>query len=417
MNVWEIIRSLPKNQSDEDPLPQNHPVKQRENVFTTNIEHLHIYGKLSDDISDFEGKNYFHKENHLDEENILQGIFIKDPDSEIPPELQDGGLGNEIGEWGTDTLAWYRPFHYNWESRNHPWGIYILDKGLYYLAHNVLEPLRDLGYNTGDLLIIAARILFYHEFFHFLSEIAASILEAPSRFQESLYRNYVDHIFVQRHDSSGPLEEALANAFAFRKTDFRKKPGLKSSLRNFMRNQPSGYREFENYLKPQFFSNGRQQLSNLFLNPQQRRGTLPLEILFDTKLQDVSWTDVPVRLVYTITDDNRILSFSEVSDDQWLSTPNFDQDMKKLKRTMNPEKLENKFQEAKSCASSSDHMLRSSVNDERILGNDHLRCFKVDNKIRVFYKTCGDGRQVLVGIRSHPNLREYPRLYLNVNPC
>jgi plasmid maintenance system killer protein len=145
--------------------------------------------------------------------------------------------------------------------------------------------------------------LFLHEFFHYITDIAASTLEIASGLRRAYYIEYVKNVYMRPGNSDEPLEEALANAFAFNRV-----PGwqFKRSVRKFMKNQPGGYSAFDRYIRKSDFARGRRELATCIWRGQRlqrgERGVTPLETLFDCYRGDVSYADVPVHIVPTITD-------------------------------------------------------------------------------------------------------------------
>ena len=63
-------------------------------------------------------------------------------------------------------------------------------------------------------------LLLYHEFFHFMVDIAATTVEYTHHFQKPFYVPYHKNVYLKEREEKchdKPLEEALANAFAFNK--------------------------------------------------------------------------------------------------------------------------------------------------------------------------------------------------------
>jgi len=239
----------------------------------------------------------------------------------------DRPMAGEIEKRGTDALAWYCPFHRF--SRN-SWGIYIPDTSVNYLALKVFNnpqtrlPKRAVADPLSYAL--AFRLLFLHEFFHFVTEISASAIEfikgAPC------YEDYSVKEYCRPVDYDEPIEEALANAFAFRGTmkeitlrarkgRFNHQPGTRSAkelpnspawrknaigkMKAFMSSQPSGYSSFPEYLVPDAFSAGAGRLAAAIdQRSRPRKEPQLLALLFDCHQRHVFYEDVPVHLVRTI---------------------------------------------------------------------------------------------------------------------
>ena len=239
----------------------------------------------------------------------------------------DERMKEEIKHGGTDTLAWYCPFH---RFARNSWGIYIPDASVSYLALKVFnDPQMRLPKRVvRDPLsyALAFRLLFLHEFFHFVTEISASAIEfikaAPC------YEDYFAHEYCMPVDCDEPLEEALANAFAFRGTmkeitlrarkgRFDRRPEARHAkdlpnsptwqknairkMKAFMSDQPSGYSSFPEYLAPDAFSAGAGRLAAAIdQRSRPRKEPQLLASLFDCHQRNVFYEDVPVHLVRAI---------------------------------------------------------------------------------------------------------------------
>lgn len=144
-------------------------------------------------------------------------------------ESLDGDIYSHIDgrlmENGTDLLAWYRSFH----SDHEKWGIYIRELGVDYLSGRL-----------GMRRELALRALWAHEYFHFLTDVAATSLEVATG--RSIYLPYLQR--GHRVWAGCRLDEALANAFSLAYVGRRHGKGL---LRRFMLNQPPGYRDYGRY--------------------------------------------------------------------------------------------------------------------------------------------------------------------------
>jgi hypothetical protein len=202
------------------------------------------------------------------------------------PEVEGIG-GNPEG--GTDRLAWYTPFHVD----PHRWGIYIREKGLHYLAQQVFEP---EGLSYPDALERALQLLYDHESFHFLTEMAATGWELISR-----QPHYVPYIAAHRNGRKifNPLEEALAEANAFwpyRHHQCRLFP-YKGAVESYLKAGPAGYRDFDKYTSYATRSWGLQELSGQIWPGQAGTFQHFGELGFDFDNRVVNRAQVPVRLV------------------------------------------------------------------------------------------------------------------------
>jgi len=236
-------------------------------------------------------------------------------------------MAGEIEKRGTDALAWYCPFH---RFARNSWGIYIPDASVSYLALKVFnDPQTRLPKRVvRDPLsyALAFRLLFLHEFFHYVTEISASAIEfikgAPC------YEDYFAHEYCMPVDYDEPIEEALANAFAFRGTmkeitlqarkgRFDRRPDTRSmkklpnspawqknaigKMKAFMSSQPSGYSSFPEYLAPDAFSAGAGRLAaTIDQRSRPRKEPQLLALLLDCHQRHIFYEDVPLHLVRTI---------------------------------------------------------------------------------------------------------------------
>jgi hypothetical protein len=145
-----------------------------------------------------------------------------------------------------DILACYIGYHAqtSLENLNHGddeagWGIYLSTAGIETLAREAF--LADLS--PADALTAAARALYGHELFHFLTEVAITLGELQAAAQGNVgIRDWLEHGSV--HDGGCcETEEALANAHALLLSE----PAHRDLLRSWMRHGPVGYRDFHRY--------------------------------------------------------------------------------------------------------------------------------------------------------------------------
>jgi len=132
-----------------------------------------------------------------------------------------------------DVLAYYLPFHF---YRNGIWGIYLRAKGILGLA----MALKGAAITNGDddALEAAQALLFEHELFHCLTELAATRAEVIVR--SPVYRSYFPDRWANAH------EEAMANACGHSKIK-KLYPRFIKATETWMRSQPPGYRDFQRY--------------------------------------------------------------------------------------------------------------------------------------------------------------------------
>jgi hypothetical protein len=224
------------------------------------------------------------------------------------PAVDSYVLGN-LDREGIDTLAWYRSFHYEPIKK---WGIYILDRGIYYLAKK-FESQYDLSEITPETrqecIHDAVNLLYYHELFHFYTDLAGAnleILESRSMYVDYFRNRYPDGWLTADGapaDIPAKLEEALANEFSRSKTTTNRTQQYKDTLTAFMKSQPSGYAQWDAVKHHKKWSLGLSKLGERLLNPNE-----PLPQYIHVKaLQDAIHRSyerqVPVYIVDTIPSD------------------------------------------------------------------------------------------------------------------
>jgi len=200
---------------------------------------------------------------------------------------------------GIDVIAYYLPFHFHLKD----WGIYVLSSG-------ILQVSSEFASTRGkrvpsNLANLAYRVLFHHERFHFLTEMACSraelVLAAP------LYARYYHNGYAVA------CEEALATAHAFR-TAVRGEPAdVSKMVERWMKAQGPGYRDFTRCVTPSAFTDWLRLVTRLMLGATPPslsvdttgpviRGasgvpaSLPGEFLYDGLARSVA----PVRIVLDV---------------------------------------------------------------------------------------------------------------------
>jgi hypothetical protein len=206
-----------------------------------------------------------------------------------------------ISTTGVEALAYYAPFHF---YQRHQWGIYIRDFGLAYLAT------RFLGRHTINaadnwVLRCAYEFLLQHEYSHFQAEVAVSRYELLL-FQKTIYLDHVYlHHFSDRHSSW--LEESVANARAYQRFEHKIQTiasqsaidQFKSFLANWMKCQPSGYRDYDRWIGRAGLKKGRSAIAmHLHESVQHwRRGAIKNDgDIFDL-FRDAEYSKIPITRV------------------------------------------------------------------------------------------------------------------------
>jgi hypothetical protein len=195
---------------------------------------------------------------------------IIDPEIEIPQK--DEELEKEIKEQGIEALAWYVSFH---QSSN--WGIYFRIRGVLFLS-NLFKTKTNLN-NVNQRVKIAFEVLFYHEFFHFLTDLTAATMEMI--YKKAIYNDYLEVIekiklleekgnfpFFELFDKVTSdrrhiiwIEEPLANAYVLHKIS---KKWHNMVQNKFFEIQPFPYNEYTHFVNDYKFSIGKRILGGLF---------------------------------------------------------------------------------------------------------------------------------------------------------
>jgi len=188
-------------------------------------------------------------------------------------------IDNEVRKYGTEALAWYRPFHY---MPHEEWGIYIMSDGLKYLAEDLV---RIMNINPWKAVWFSFQILWQHELFHAIVELYATLVEI-----HTLRPKYVPYMFdVYLKQWPDVLEEALANRHVYGRRDLAP---IKGFMRLFFDKQPGAYRNYAEFLGRKFVD-GRLTLCNYITGH-----TIPVDCLY-TRFHGFSPKEIPTYLVVT----------------------------------------------------------------------------------------------------------------------
>jgi len=163
-----------------------------------------------------------------------------------------------------DAMAFYRSFHF---APYDEWGIYLYVDELTAYCEGLYGSMtgKIQSFTLDTLMVCVLFEIFHHEFFHHIVECAATTLELLSPAfgpPQHFYLNYKQHQYedvdrVGPHPHK-PLEEALANAYAYNSLSFisRVKAGYKTTvirlyqkmLEEYWPREKEGYKEAEHYI-------------------------------------------------------------------------------------------------------------------------------------------------------------------------
>ncbi|HET7147146.1 MAG TPA: hypothetical protein VFI73_01490 [Candidatus Nitrosopolaris sp.] len=297
---------------------------------------------------------------------------------------------------------------------------------------------RNRPFNMLDFLKQGFKLLLYHEFFHFITEMAATTIEAVTKFIVPFYANYTKNIYMNPDIDSKdePLEEALANAFAY--SNKYQGRGVYRQIGTFMRNQPNGYSAFGLYGGKKRFSIGRRKLGDIICDqipdiPEQNHTSLdyhrsmddpplplenndsspdsliPLEILFDYTSQDVKISDVPIYLVGTIKDPKYKIGFLQqtIEKNEFHESDRFKRELKRLDRNVRDEYY-NVKKELENGNYSRGHWF------EKIRGFDRTFSIRLNKKYRFSLTPLNDtgaGKWICCRIGIHDDIYRKPYCY------
>lgn len=213
-----------------------------------------------------------------------------------------------------DALAFYRPFHFPPFDQ---WGIYLLIEPLLNYHHHLTSRLNKLAvFTPSSVMALVLFEIFHHEFFHHMVESTATTLEiilAATGQNEKIYLNYWDisrRVWSDHPHPHAPLEEALANAYAWNSLSFisRVKVGYKDSAVKFYQKaiekhwtiEPPGYREARHYTGGAYQIGASELLDMMLNNPYASE--VPLMKLAESVMPSghtafVQKPDIPTYLV------------------------------------------------------------------------------------------------------------------------
>jgi hypothetical protein len=178
-----------------------------------------------------------------------------------------------------EAMAFYRPFHF---CPFDQWGIYLLIGPLLDYHWSLVQRNPQLTlFSPETLMHLILFEIFNHEFFHHIVESTATTLELILATQGNPQQVYLRHRRQQATNEfkhpHAPLEEALANAYAYNALSFisRVKAGFKTAsvkayqqavVRHWHR-EPAGYRSAGFYAGADYVAGGTILLAQLLNRP------------------------------------------------------------------------------------------------------------------------------------------------------
>jgi hypothetical protein len=227
----------------------------------------------------------------------------------------------DVDRLPADAMAFYRPFHF---SPHQEWGIYILLAPLLsYCRTLYLSFGQSLSAFTLETLLGCVLFeVFHHEFFHHLTECAATTIEVASASfgpAQPIYSNYWKCSFVNAPGVGPhidhPLEEALANAYAYNSFSFlsRAQIGYKllwvrvyqKILEKCWPMEPAGYRSAGRYINAKYVCGAAQLLAMLLSSEDVDPASLMLlakTVMPNGNSAFLQKADVPTYLVGSDSD-------------------------------------------------------------------------------------------------------------------
>jgi hypothetical protein len=217
---------------------------------------------------------------------------------EVDPDALWAAIKN--AEWSMRSLDWqklpaesmafYRPFHFPPFDQ---WGIYLLIGPLLQYHQQLVASSESLAlYSPQTLMHLILFEIFNHEFFHHLVESTATTLEIILATQGRPQPVYLRHrqqqarnVFEHPH---APLEEALANAYAYNALSFisRVKAGYKTAtIKTYQKaivkhwhREPPGYRDAGLYIGGDYAVGGAHLMAQMLSDPHLVH-QVPLEVI------------------------------------------------------------------------------------------------------------------------------------------
>lgn len=167
-----------------------------------------------------------------------------------------------------EVCAWYQPIHFHGMA----WGIFLMDDCMRQIARDIARwvPRGMNSWAVGpQLLRVAFSSLFLHEAYHHKTEAHSIRLMVAER--TPCYRSYWDRVYAPaaRSKTTGPLEEALANANSLhrmREARYREASPVHEAAQRYLewrfKHDPPGYCEAPKYHRPADYEVGQNILKS-----------------------------------------------------------------------------------------------------------------------------------------------------------
>ena len=298
MPAWDIIRHIRRTNPDFFAKCTD------ENVLSNEEEYKEIpIIEMEDDF----GKS---------EDGIFPSdIFPNDMSKYDFPSIDYERISRKVSDLGIEALAWYRSFHWDPPEK---WGIYIPVSSIYYLARN-LDPNPDPS-KFLHLVSRSYKVIVMHEYFHYIVDMAAAVLESAESFKKNLYAPY------SLNKRSTP-EESVANAW----TLSRSLSPYHRQVKRFMDSQPYPYTEFRDYRGARL-ADGLRRIANLLVTGTGGNAE-PIEYIF--KLNEKRKSNVPIYILPTDTipnDSPYFLGFAPIFAQNCIKrSDKFEKNLRKLR--------------------------------------------------------------------------------------
>lgn len=224
-----------------------------------------------------------------------------------------------------DAFAFYRPFHF---PPFKEWGIYLITGRILKYCHYLYTSFGLRTFSKETLAVAVLFEVFHHEFFHHMTESTATAIEilcAGLGQTRPIYQDYwaFKHEIVLGEHPHKPLEEALANAYAYNSFSFISRVSAsyidasvklyQKALEKYWKSEPPGYREAVHYIKGSQV-NGVAHLLSMLLASSIARENVPLMTLAQSVFPSghtalMAKPDIPT---YLVGDRNELQAFYEL---------------------------------------------------------------------------------------------------------